>query len=46
MGGQALLLSKETKEGQLNETFWIERLEYFLDLENKNSDRRSLTFDF
>jgi len=30
----------------LNETFWIERLEYFLDLENKNSDRRSLTFDF
>jgi hypothetical protein len=37
---------KETKEGQLNETFWIERLEYFLDLENKNSDRRSLTFDF
>jgi hypothetical protein len=36
MGGQALLLSRETKEGQLNETYWIERLEYFyLDLENK-----------
>lgn len=44
--GRPYFWSKETKEGQLNETFWIERLEYFLDLENKNSDRRSLTFDF
>jgi hypothetical protein len=44
--GRPYFWSKETKEGQLNETFWIERLEHFLDLENKNSDRRSLTFEF
>ncbi len=37
VGWQALLLSKETKGGQLNETFWVRTfgIFFYLDLENK-----------